>query len=87
MCAQHLFERNKLFVRMENFSDLLFQLMKHGTNSLHVVFIFLFSIIPMLLTRFKNKITCLLCAFYGIYSNCIIGGTIFRYNCSTNAFN
>ena len=34
------FERNKLFVRMENFWDLLFQLMKHGTNILHVAFIF-----------------------------------------------
>ena len=29
---------------MEPFWDLLFQLMKHGTNTLHVVFIFLFSI-------------------------------------------
>uniref|UniRef100_A0A8C8FG69 receptor protein-tyrosine kinase n=1 Tax=Oncorhynchus tshawytscha TaxID=74940 RepID=A0A8C8FG69_ONCTS len=32
---------NKLLVRMENFRDLLFQLMKHGANTLHVVFIFL----------------------------------------------
>ena len=29
---------------MENFWDLLFQLMKHETNTLHVVFIFLFSV-------------------------------------------
>ena len=29
---------------MENFWDLLFQLMKHETNTLHVAFIFLFSI-------------------------------------------
>jgi hypothetical protein len=37
-------ERNKLFVRVTHFWDLLFQLMKHGTNTLHVAFIFLFSI-------------------------------------------
>ena len=37
-------EINKLFVRMENFWDLLFQLMKYGTNTLHVAFRFLFSI-------------------------------------------
>ena len=30
---------------MEHFWDLLFQLMKHGTNTLHVAFIFLFSIL------------------------------------------
>ena len=29
---------------MEHFWDLLFQLVKHGTNTLHVAFIFLFSI-------------------------------------------
>ncbi|KAK6305215.1 hypothetical protein J4Q44_G00239950 [Coregonus suidteri] len=29
---------------MEHFWDLLFQLMKHGTNTLHVAFIFLFSV-------------------------------------------
>ena len=29
---------------MEHFWDLLFQLMKHGTNTLHVAFIFLFHI-------------------------------------------
>jgi hypothetical protein len=28
---------------MEHFRDLLFQLIKHGTNTLHVAFIFLFS--------------------------------------------
>ena len=28
---------------MEHFWDLLFQLMKHGTNTLHIAFIFLFS--------------------------------------------
>jgi hypothetical protein len=28
------FERNKLFVSMEHFWDLLFQLMKHGPNSM-----------------------------------------------------
>jgi hypothetical protein len=32
------FERNKLLVRMENFWDLLFQLIKHGTNPLPVAF-------------------------------------------------
>ena len=30
---------------MEDFWDLLFQLMKHGTNTLYFVFIFLFSIV------------------------------------------
>ena len=43
MCAK--FEINKLFVHMENFWDLLFKLMKHGTNTLHVAFIFLFSLV------------------------------------------
>ena len=32
------FERNKLFVPKEHFWYLLFQLMKHGTYTLHVVF-------------------------------------------------
>ena len=34
----------KLFVHMDNFGDILFQLMKHGTNTLHVMCIFLFSV-------------------------------------------
>ena len=34
-------ERNKLFV---HFCNILFQLMKHGPNTSHVAFIFLFSI-------------------------------------------
>ena len=38
------FGRNKLFMHMKHFWDLLFQFMKHGTNTLHVAFIFLFSI-------------------------------------------
>jgi hypothetical protein len=41
--AQNLctkFERNELFVCMEHFCDLLFQLMNDGTNTKHVVFIF-----------------------------------------------
>jgi hypothetical protein len=29
------FERNKLFVHLEHYWDLLFNLMKHGTNTLH----------------------------------------------------
>jgi hypothetical protein len=33
-----------LFVYVELFWDLLFQLMKHWTNTLHVAFIFLFSV-------------------------------------------
>ena len=41
ICAQN--ERNMLFVCMEDVWDLLFQLMKHATNTLHVAFIFLFS--------------------------------------------
>ena len=40
------FERNKLFVSMEHSCDLLFQLMKHGTNTLHVTFILVLSV-PM----------------------------------------
>ena len=34
-----------MFVHMEHFEDLLFQLMKNGTNTLRVTFIFLFSIV------------------------------------------
>ena len=33
---------------MEHFGDLLFQLMKHGTNTLHVAFMFLFGILGSL---------------------------------------
>ena len=32
------FERNKLFVRMEHIWDILFQLMKHGTNTSRLYF-------------------------------------------------
>jgi hypothetical protein len=39
------FERNKLFMRMDNFRDLLFQLMKHMTMALPFAFMFLFSVI------------------------------------------
>ena len=36
----------KLYVvRMKQFWDLLFQLMKHGTNTLNAAFIFLFSVV------------------------------------------
>ena len=38
------FETNKRLVHMENVWNMLFQLMKHETNTLHVAFIFLFSI-------------------------------------------
>ena len=34
------FERNKLFVQMEKFWDILFQLMKHGTNIFYVVIMY-----------------------------------------------
>ena len=37
--------QNKPFVSMEHFWALLFQLMKHGNNPSHVVFIFLFSLV------------------------------------------
>ena len=40
----HNIERNKLFVHMEHFRDVLFQFMKHGTNTSHAAFIFLFSL-------------------------------------------
>ena len=43
------FDRNKLFVHLEHFWDLLFQLMKHVSNTLHVEFIFLFSIVTVIL--------------------------------------
>jgi hypothetical protein len=36
-------ERSKLFVSIEHFWDLLFKLMKHGTDTLHVAFLFLYS--------------------------------------------
>jgi hypothetical protein len=36
--------RNKLFVLMENFWDLLFEFMKQWTSTLHVAFIFLFRV-------------------------------------------
>jgi hypothetical protein len=39
-----MYPQHKLLVCMELFWDLLFQLMKHGTNTLHVAFIFLSSI-------------------------------------------
>ena len=42
------FLRNKLFVHMEHFWDLLFQLMKHETSTLHEAFIFLFSVVDFL---------------------------------------
>jgi hypothetical protein len=35
-CAQHF--REMLFVHMDNFWNLLFQLFKHGPNTLHVAF-------------------------------------------------
>jgi hypothetical protein len=38
ICVENF--REKLFVHMENFWDLLSQLIKHGTNTLHVAFIF-----------------------------------------------
>ena len=40
---------NILFQRVENVRDLLFHLMKHGTNTLHVALIFLFSILLQVL--------------------------------------
>ena len=42
---------------MEHFGDFLFQLMKHGTNTLHVAFIFLFSVFD--LTLFGSSKWCL----------------------------
>jgi hypothetical protein len=38
------FERNKLFVLVEHFWDILFQLIKHWTIIKHVAFIFLFNV-------------------------------------------
>ena len=42
ICAQS--ERNTLFVHMENVRNILFKLMKHGTNTLYVAIVFLFSV-------------------------------------------
>ena len=39
---------------MDNFCNLLFQLMKHGTYTLHVAFIFMFSILRRYLITFLN---------------------------------
>ena len=39
-------------MRMEHFWDLLFQLMKHGTNISHVTFIFLFSVVTVILAAY-----------------------------------
>ena len=50
-------ERNNMFVRVEHFWDLLFQLMKLGTNTLHVAFIFLFSVVWAVLCS-RNRIEC-----------------------------
>ena len=36
---------NMFFMRMEHFWDLLFQLLNHGSNTLHFAFLFLFRII------------------------------------------
>jgi len=41
-CAQSF--REKLFVRMEHFLDILFQLMKHGINMLYL---HIFSVIQL----------------------------------------
>ena len=41
----HKIGSKSTFLHMEHFWDLLFQLMKHGPNTLHVPFIFLFSIV------------------------------------------
>ena len=41
------FLRNKLFVHMEHFWDISFQLMKHLTNTLHVAFLFLYNVDTM----------------------------------------
>lgn len=40
----HKLREISFFVRMEHFRDLLYQLMKYGTNTFHVAPIFLFSV-------------------------------------------
>ena len=40
---------------MEHFWDLLLQLMKHGTNPLHVVFLYLFNIHHYTVQEFGGK--------------------------------
>ena len=45
-------------MRIEHFWDLLFQLMKHGTKALHVVFIFLFSVLTCTLSVQNIMNTC-----------------------------
>jgi hypothetical protein len=46
---------------MENLCYLLFQLMKHGTNTLHFAFIFLFSVllIIIIILQYSSKEVCL----------------------------
>ena len=39
-------------VHMEHFERLLFKLMNHGTNTVHVVFIFLFSEYEITLNKY-----------------------------------
>jgi hypothetical protein len=43
ICSQNLREIS-FFLCIENVWDILFQVMKHGSNTLHVVFILMFSI-------------------------------------------
>jgi hypothetical protein len=45
------------FVRMENVWDLLFQIMEHWTNTLHVAFIFLFSVHKMQVINVIHGVT------------------------------
>jgi hypothetical protein len=58
LCTKH--ERNKLFVHMEHFWDLFIQLMKLGTNALHLYFclIYDFSNHPAMLSKELARSKC-----------------------------
>ena len=47
----------KLLVRMEHFWDLLFQLMKHGTNTLHVAVVFVNGVMTLLVEHPRPQIS------------------------------
>ena len=70
-------ERNKLFMHMGHFWDVLFQLIKHEPNTLHVEFIFLFSVLRNKIklvfgarASFQKPVGLLICGVKGVRNNC-----------------
>ena len=70
MCK--IIERGKLFVRVEHFWDLLFQLMKHGTNTLHVACIYFFQNSLLALINIPIKMNIMNLVFVRLYSQVTI---------------